>query len=147
MSAHLLIADDEAEIRQALSVYFRSLDYDVDCADCGISALEIMANKRIDVLISDIVMPRMDGVELLREVRKNYPMTRVVMITGYVTLDNALACMRHGADTCVFKPIEDMRELTEAVQGSLAHLTRWQEKLKELMGMRPDAPEDNHASA
>lgn len=144
MKRHVLIVDDEAEIRKALVAYFRTRGYDVDAAEDGTAALDVLAVKRTDVLISDIVMPRMDGVELLRQVRQQYPMTRVIMITGHVTLENALACMRHGADTCVFKPFEELGELREAVERSVASLERWESKLKELVSTKSDHLEGGH---
>jgi DNA-binding NtrC family response regulator len=59
------------------------------------------------------------------------------MITGYMTLENALGCMRHGADTCVFKPLEDLTELEEAVEFAVGRLKRWQDKLRMLQAMNP----------
>jgi YesN/AraC family two-component response regulator len=88
------------------------------------------------VVISDIMMPVMDGVELIRQVHKQYPMTGVIMITGYVTMENVLSCMRHGADTCVYKPFTDMKELEDAVSHAVGRLTHWQEKLKSLLKMK-----------
>lgn len=144
MSIELLIVDDEVEIRKSLGVYFKSCGYEVTLAENGNAALGVLAVKRIDICISDIIMPIMDGVELLRQVRHDYPMTRVIMITGYVTLENALACMRLGADTCVFKPFEDLSELTSAVEGSTAILNSWKKKLKELVFMKSQSVEENH---
>ena len=106
--------------------------------------MEKLAQARTEVVISDIVMPRMDGVELLRAVRQQYPMIHTIMITGYVTLENALACMRHGADTCVFKPLEDLNELEEAVEFAVGRLIRWQEKLRMLQTMNPACSGDPH---
>ncbi|MCD4829081.1 MAG: response regulator [Candidatus Cloacimonetes bacterium] len=131
----LLIVDDEADIRDSLSRHFRFLDYDVETAANGVEALEIMRKRRFQVVISDIMMPKMDGIDLLRQVRSNYPMTHVVMITGYVTMENILSCMRHGADTCVFKPIEDITELETAVSQASAMIDNWRSKLKQLTGM------------
>lgn len=141
MTARLLIVDDETDIRDMLSRHFMLKDFYVETAAGGVEALEAMQQKRIDIVISDICMPEMDGVELLRRIRREYPMTRVIMITGYVTLENALACMRRGADNCVFKPLEDMSELDEAVRLSLGTLRRWQEKLRDLQGMKPAVKE------
>jgi YesN/AraC family two-component response regulator len=137
VKASLLIVDDEAEIRDMLSRHFRYLGFQVDTARDGIEAMEKLARERTEVIISDIVMPRMDGVELLRAVRKQYPMVHTIMITGYVTLENALACMRHGADNCVFKPLEDLTELEEAVGLAVDRLKHWQEKLRMLQAMNP----------
>jgi DNA-binding NtrC family response regulator len=137
VNARLLIVDDETEIREMLSRHFRYLGFQVDTACDGIEAMEKLAQARTEVIISDIVMPRMDGVELLRTVRQQYPMIHTIMITGYITLDNALECMRHGADTCVFKPLEDLTELEEAVEFAVGRLKRWQDKLRMLQAMNP----------
>jgi DNA-binding NtrC family response regulator len=134
--ATLLIVDDEIEIRQMLSRNFRLKGFDVELAGNGVEALAVLAEKRIDVVISDIMMPEMDGVCLLRNIRQQYPMIRVIMITGYVTLENALACMRVGAQTCVFKPFTDLGELDAEVDCALDSLRKWQEKLRVLRGMK-----------
>lgn len=144
MKARLLIVDDEAEIREMLSRHFRYLGFQVDTAADGVEAMEKLAQARTEVVISDIVMPNMDGVELLRAIQKQYPMLHTIMITGYVTMENALACMRHGADTCVFKPLEDLTELEEAVDSAVNRLKRWQEKLKMLQTMNPAVSGEPH---
>lgn len=141
MSARLLIVDDELEIRELLARHFGMLGYDVSLAADGKEALVVLAQKRIDIVISDIMMPELDGVGLLRAVRHEYPMVRVVIITGYVTLENALACLRNGADTCVFKPFIDFIELDEAVNSAMQMMRRWQQKLRELHDMKPRAME------
>jgi YesN/AraC family two-component response regulator len=137
VKVRLLIVDNEPEIRDMLSRHFRYLGFKVDVASDGVEALEKLTEDRTEVIISDIVMPRMDGVELLKIVRNEYPMIHTIMITGYVTLENALACMRYGADTCIFKPLEDLTELEEAVEVAVRWLKRWQEKLKTLQTMNP----------
>ncbi len=141
MTTRLLIVDDETDIRDMLSRHFMLQDYYVETAGNGVEALQAMETKRFDIVISDIRMPEMDGVDLLRHIRDQYPMARVIMITGYVTLENALACMRRGADDCIFKPLQDMAELDEAVRLSRQRLVRWQEKLRNLQGMKTAAGE------
>ena len=140
--AKILIVDDEKEIREMLSRHFRMLDYHIELAENGQEALDILAQKRFDVVISDIMMPVMNGVSLLREVRKQYPMIRVIMMTGYVTLVNALSCMRQQADTIVFKPFNDLSELEQAVETSLKILNIWLTKLRELQGMKSKKEQD-----
>ncbi len=132
----ILVVDDEKNIQEMLSRHFRFLGYDVLTASNGREALELMDKKRCDVVITDIKMPVMDGVELIRQVHKQYPMTHVIVITGYVTMENVLACMRHGADTCVYKPLEDLKELEGAVGQAVEHLKHWQEKLKSLLKLK-----------
>ena len=139
MKVRILIVDDEVEICEMLSRHFRYIGYDVETANDGRQAMEKLAESIFQVVISDIVMPKMDGVELLRTIGKQFPMIHVVMITGYVTLDNALSCMRLGADTCVFKPLEDLTELEDAVTNAVSALKLWQEKLKMLRTMNPIA--------
>jgi len=137
VKVRLLIVDDEDEIRDLLRRHFCYLGYEVDTAGDGIEALEKLAQSKTDIVISDIVMPRMDGIELLRTIRRDYPMAHVIMITGYVTLEHAFCCMRHGADTCIFKPFEDLSELEEAVANAVARIKHWQQKLRTLQAMRP----------
>ena len=137
MSGHLLIVDDEIEIREMLARHYRLKQHEVTLAADGQEALETLAQQRFDVVISDIKMPGMSGVDLLKAIRAEYPMTRVIMITGYVTLDHALACLRRGADTCVFKPLTNLGELDAAVDSAIRWLRQWQAKLVELRGMKP----------
>lgn len=138
MSAAILIVDDEAAIRNSLSRYFRLKGYEVETAENGLDALDKLAARPWQVVISDIMMPKMTGVELLRRIRREYPMTRVIMITGYVTLENALACLRNNADTCIFKPLGDLSELDDAVNNAINYLDHWKQKLAELKRMKQD---------
>lgn len=138
MDTRLLIVDDEEHIRNSLARHFRFQGYEVDTADNGLTALEHMAKASYQVVISDIMMPKMNGIDMLKRIRKEYPMTRVIMITGYVTLENALACLRYNADTCIFKPIEDLSELNAAVEKALGFLDHWKQKLSELKNMKTD---------
>lgn len=137
MKVKILIVDDEIAICEMLSRHFRYIGYEVDMASNGAEAMEKLAQSSFQVVISDIVMPKMDGVELLRALKKQYPMIHIIMITGYVTLKNALSCMRLGADTCVFKPLEDLTELEDAVVNAVNALKQWQEKLIMLKAMNP----------
>jgi len=136
MSANLLIVDDEDEIRSSLSRRYRLMGFSADTADSAESALAILEDKPFKVVISDIMMPGIGGIELLRKIREEYPMTRVIMITGYVTLENGLACLRHGADTCIFKPFSDLKELDSAINDALQYLKHWEDKLMQLRGIK-----------
>jgi DNA-binding NtrC family response regulator len=137
MKYTILVVDDDENIRDMLSRHFRLLGYRVSTAENGWEALKIMENNKCDVVISDVSMPVMDGVQLLREVRQQYPMVRCIMMTGYVTMENILSCMRHGADTCIFKPFKELTELEEAVKNAMNFLQHWENKLKVLLEMKP----------
>lgn len=148
MNVHLLVVDDEEEIREMLSRHFRFLGYDVETAGNGQEALQSMSTRKTDIVISDIRMPVMDGPELCLRIRRDYPMTRVIMITGQVTLENALACLRRGADHCVFKPLQDMQELEAAVERSATTLRNWIDILARLRGIsRPQKGDDRQENS
>ena len=128
----LLIVDDEADIAHTLASHFRFTGYETDIASNGREALRKLAVESVEVVITDIKMPEMDGIDLLREIKRLYPMTRVIVITGQVTLDNLFAVFRHGADRCCFKPLTDLTELDAAVERAVDDLKTWQQKLKEV---------------
>ena len=142
MEPRILVVDDEPEIREMITRYFQFLGYNVATAGNGREALEKLAVAKTDILISDIMMPVVDGVELLRNVHREYPMIRTIMITGYVTLENALACMRYGADTVIFKPLNDMKLLETAVEDAVKRTNHWMAILRQLTDM---TPRDNHS--
>ena len=138
MNARILIVDDEEEIRDMLSRHFRFQSMDVETAANGKEALELLGKKKVDIVVSDIMMPVMGGIDMLRAIRSEYPMIHTIMMTGYVTQENILTCMRLGADNCVFKPLdENLVELEECVEDALKCLNRWRAKLSELYKMKP----------
>ncbi|MCP3927132.1 MAG: response regulator [Desulfobacterales bacterium] len=132
----ILIVDDEEEIRNVLSRHFRFNGFFVETAENGLEALDVLKAKRFEIVITDIQMPEMNGPDLLREIRKHYPMIQTIVITGYVTLENLMVALRLGSNTCVFKPINDISELDDAVSRSIEHLKRWEKKLSELQSMK-----------
>lgn len=137
MKARILVVDDEPAIQEMVQRHFRFLGFDVETAGNGVEALARMQDQRYDIVISDIMMPVMNGTDLLREIRRHYPMTHVIIISGYVTLDSALTCMRLGADTLVLKPLEDLGLLEEAVERAVAAIARWLGLLNQLQAMKP----------
>lgn len=141
MSFKLLIVDDEKEIRDSLALRYQLKGYETFIAKNGVEALNILSEKKINIVISDIMMPVMNGVKLMREIRYEYPMIKVVMITGYVTLENALACYRYGAHNVVFKPLQDLSELDNSIEEIKNYLIRWQKKLSTLVDMKPKSGE------
>lgn len=136
MKPCLLIVDDEQDIRDMLSRHFRYLEYKVLTAENGIGALRTLASEHVDVIITDIRMPEMDGIQLLREVRSQYPTIHTIIMTGFVTQENVLTCMRVGADCCVFKPFDDLSELDAAVRRAIDSIERWVATLRGLIEMK-----------
>ncbi len=109
MSIRLLVVDDDVEIQNVIKESFGLAGYQVDLADSVTGALELMENNEYDVLITDKNFPVLHheqegGMLLLKEVRQRYPATEVIMITGYATIETAIAAMKLGAFDYIVKP-------------------------------------------
>ena len=136
MSRRLLVVDDEPFIRDALARHFRMSGLEVETACDGLEAVDrLSGGSSFGVVVTDIAMPRLDGIGLLERVRREHPTLGVVVITGFVTLENAVACARLGAETCIFKPFRDLSELDAAVESAFARHERWRRKILELRGL------------
>ena len=107
--ANILIVDDEQSFRQLLSLVFSNEGHNIRTAMNGRQALELLAEEPSDVIISDVKMPDMDGIELLRAVRETQPEIGVVLMTafaGEVQLDQA---RKAGVTALVAKPVDTSR--------------------------------------
>ncbi len=102
--ASILIVDDEPHIRTHLARHVRSLGHDVAEATSAATALVVLAEKPVDVVLSDVRMADMDGLALLREVKRRGPETIVVLMTAYATVPQAVEAMRAGAYDYLVKP-------------------------------------------
>lgn len=121
MSApRLVVIDDELEFTKILDQFFRTRGYEVSIALRGASGLRVIEEQRPDVVLMDLKMPGMNGDEVLQQIRRRYPKTRVIIITAYddgVMKDRLLAL---GAFAHLEKPLESLRILAETVQRALA---------------------------
>jgi DNA-binding NtrC family response regulator len=100
----ILIVDDELLIRDLLYDFFNGQGWDTIVADSGEKALEIIESKDVDLVLSDIRMPGMDGLELTAELRQMHPDIPVVLMTGYPSVDTAVAALRQKVSDYVTKP-------------------------------------------
>lgn len=118
----ILIVDDERSIRNIIKELLEMEDYKCDVAESGVQALEMIRTTKggYDLIISDIKMPQMDGIELLDNVRKIAAQTPMVMISGHGTIDTAVECIKNGAFDFIEKPIE-MNRLLVTVRNALVH--------------------------
>ena len=128
----ILIVDDEIDITNTLKRYFVFEGYDIDVTNDPYSALKMIHNNNYLLVISDISMPGMTGIELLQKIKEYNGMIQVIMITGYVTLDNILNCLRLGADECFLKPLRDLDDLKKAVDDSIIKLNRWRHLMSDI---------------
>lgn len=102
----VLVVDDELNMRLVLGAMLKKEGYDVASAADGREALEILKSGRIAVVITDLKMPRIDGMELLRRITEHYPEVPVVMITAHGTVATAVEALKKGALDYVTKPFE-----------------------------------------
>ncbi|MGD1210947.1 MAG: sigma-54 dependent transcriptional regulator [Candidatus Acidiferrales bacterium] len=114
--AHLLIVDDERSICELLEISFRKEGHRVEVATNGEAAKRRLASQMFDIVVSDICMPDMDGVELLRYCKELSPATIVILITGVPTIDTAIGAVNFGADRYVIKGDRLLDELRPAIQ-------------------------------
>ena len=106
-AVHILIVDDEPLIRKSLYEILRIEGYRVQMAETGEEALGILKKERFDVVVTDFQLPRMSGIELLEQIKRWSPKTEVILVTGYGTIESAVAAMKKGAFDYVTKPIND----------------------------------------
>lgn len=131
----ILIVDDDYLVRQALAeniVRKSNRSYHVQTAEDGPPALEMLQQNRFDIVVSDVSMPRMDGLELLERIKITYPDTEVIMLTGYGTMDVGVKATKIGAFGCVAKS-DDISVLLDNISLALQH--RY-ERLKAILGLR-----------
>ncbi|MEN6373625.1 MAG: response regulator [Smithella sp.] len=114
---HILVVDDEESIRELLSECLNNCGYEVTCAANGQEALSYYKSGRFDVVISDLIMSPVDGMELLGEIKKFDPDAVFIMITGYPSIETALEAVKKGAKDYITKPfnIDDIRLKIERV--------------------------------
>jgi len=105
MKARLLIVDDEKHIREGLEKALRPEGFDVVLAYDGQEALEKLEGNDIDLIISDLKMPRVSGEELIKEIQGLYPNVPIIILTGHGTIENAVEAMRTGAYDFLTKPL------------------------------------------
>jgi DNA-binding NtrC family response regulator len=101
----VLVVDDEKNIRLTMSRALEDGDVDVLTADTGEEALAAMAGRNVDVVLLDLRMPGMDGIDVLRRVAREHPNTRVIIITAYGTVERAVEAMKLGAVDFLEKPV------------------------------------------
>ncbi|MDR2017661.1 MAG: response regulator [Syntrophobacterales bacterium] len=106
VAASLLVVDDDEEIRGLLKDYFQGIGYVVATAEGGHEALQKLNSVKVDCIISDFVMPEMDGLELLRRMRAENMNMPFLMNTGHPSVDSAVEAMKAGAYDYISKPLE-----------------------------------------
>jgi YesN/AraC family two-component response regulator len=115
MNERILIVDDEESLRMSLKFKLKSAGFDVDVAVDGEEALDKLKSKQVDVVLLDINMPRMSGIEALTRIRQDFPQTEAIMLTGFADFSTAIECLKMGARDYLVKPV-DTTELVTRVR-------------------------------
>lgn len=124
----ILVVDDELIIRESLSGWLSRDGYEVDSVASGEEALEVLTNRIIDIILLDIKMEGMSGMEVLNHVKENYPEVDVVMITAYGSVPSAVQAMKSHAFDYLLKPF-DPDEIGVLIEKLVDHRSRKKENL------------------
>ena len=106
MKSRILVVDDEDSIREFLEIMLKKENYEVTTAEDGLRAKEILTKKSFDMVISDLQMPNMTGIELLKHVKESYPDIEFMLITAFGPTESAVDAMKMGAYDYVTKPFK-----------------------------------------
>lgn len=131
MGTQLLLVDDEAPFIETMGKRLSKRGFQVLSALSGEQALETLSShKNLDVVILDVKMPGMDGIETLREIKRAFPLVEVVMLTGHATVETAIEGMKLGAFDYLMKPC-DIEQLLSKVEGAASEKRKHEEKIIE----------------
>jgi len=125
----ILLVDDEVDFVEMLSLRLNEVGERVTPAYSGREALEILGQKAVDVVILDIRMPGMDGIETLREIKKKFPLVEVMMLTGHGTTETAVEGMKLGAFDYLMKPA-DFDELLLKLENARKRKDEQEERIR-----------------
>ncbi len=114
----ILVVDDDSVFREELSTLLSDSGHQVESVNSAAKALEALSIAEFDVVLSDIRMPRMNGIELLRQIRERWPRVYVVLITGYATVETAVEAMKLGAFDYLRKPFrsEEVQRIVDLIE-------------------------------
>jgi len=132
----ILHVDDDLEITELVAEYLRDAGYDSTAIHDPCQVIQQLPKFQERVVLLDIDMPRINGLELLKEIKAFDGGIQVVMLTGLVTMSTVLQSLRWGAEACFFKPIDDIRPLTDALEACFQKIERWWATLDDLSRRR-----------
>jgi two-component system response regulator AtoC len=128
-SMSVLIVDDQPEILAMLEDHFRAAEIPWKSASSAVQALRLHRGTPFPVVLSDIKMPGMTGVEMMREIKRIYPTCIIYVMTGFPTLAGLVECLEAGAVDYFVKPFPDLEVLLSSMREALTRHERWRSEL------------------
>jgi DNA-binding NtrC family response regulator len=119
MSAKVLLVDDEKEFLDILGERMKLRGMEVKTSSSALAALDVLEKESFDVIILDLMMPEMDGLEALKRIKKNRPELQVILLTGHGSIEKGVEAMRLGAMDFVEKPA-DLETLSAKIEKARA---------------------------
>ena len=119
---HILVADDELSMREFLEIFLTKEGYSVDVTDSGEDAIKRLIDSEYDLVICDMMMPRGNGMDVLKKAKELYPEMAVIMITAFASAESAVEAMKIGANDYITKPFQ-VDEIKLVVKNSLEKVT------------------------
>jgi DNA-binding NtrC family response regulator len=114
----ILVVDDELFVRELLLEFLSTQGYEVSLADSGEKAVKLMQTQPVDVVLLDLKMPGIDGIETLKQLREIDSSALAIIMTGYPTIESSIEALRHGAYDYVIKPFK-LNELKSSIEKAL----------------------------
>jgi DNA-binding NtrC family response regulator len=130
LTIKVLLVDDEAEFVETLAERLEVRGFDVTTASSGAEALERIQEREIDLVVLDVQMPGLDGVEALRQIKQRKPLIEVIMLTGHATVQTAIDGMKLGAFDFLLKPTET-EELVEKIRRAFTRKAEQDRRIQE----------------
>ncbi|MBI4083520.1 MAG: response regulator [Candidatus Lambdaproteobacteria bacterium] len=121
----LLIVDDEVKLLKALALHFELDGFEVTTTPDPFEALRLMQEGLYSLVITDIRMPAMSGVDLLKELRRINPLANIFIITGYSNMSYVVECLASGACDYFAKPLSDLDAFIRSVGDAKRRIERW----------------------
>jgi DNA-binding NtrC family response regulator len=126
----VLIVDDEIDFLETIVKRLKRRKVDATGIDSGAKALELLEKEHFDVVILDVRMPGMDGIETLKEMKRKRPLMEVIMLTGHASVESGVQGMQYGAFDYVMKPA-DIDDLLQKIQEAYERKALHEEKVRE----------------
>ena len=130
MSVKILLVDDEQGFVETMEKRLTKRGIEVKTALSGLAALDALAAGGVEVVVLDVKMPGMDGIETLRRIKTEYPLAEVIMLTGHGTVETAIEGMKLGAYDYLLKPCE-LEELIDKVKHAAGRRREQEERIIE----------------